>query len=144
MASALEGDNPEEDVLQHFSNLKRVHEERASKLLREYDEETEKLKREKDNEMEGVRRKYEEYEESLNQWRKDSVSYNVARNREERERMQAALNPEEFEEELEASNELENTWLSSGLHKNHPTCHVLQATCALHKEVCIKTKVTNM
>ena len=108
------GENPEEE------NLKRVQEERACKLLREYDEDAQMIKRE-----------YDETMERLNQGRKAMVSYIVAKNKMERdERRRAATNP------------TEKTLPSRDLGENHPTCYLLQAPCALHKEVRIKKSQT--
>ena len=106
--------------------MKRVHEERASKVVREIDEEALMIKRERDREVEEAERKFDENMERLNQWREAIVSYIVQRNREEREeRRRAEMNP----------TELDKTLPFNHLDKNPPTCHLLQAPCALHKEV---------
>ena len=119
------GENPEEE------NLKRVQEERACKLLREYDEDAQMLKREFDENTERLKREFDENTERLNQARKAMVSYSVAENKMERdERRRAATNP------------TEKTLPSRDLGENHPTCYLLQAPCALHKEVRIKKSQT--
>ena len=122
------GENPEEE------NLKRVQEERACKLLREYAEDEQMIKREYDENMETYpnmmkiwKRILSENMERLNQGRKAMVSYIVGKNKMERdERRRAATNP------------TEKTLPSRDLGENHPTCYLLQAPCALHKEVRIK------
>ena len=114
--------NPEKKSWQE--NLSRVHNERTSKLFIEYDAEAQMLKREKDEEVEEAMRRYEENMERLNQWREATVSYIVARNREER---RAPRNP----------TGLETTLDTAPPFKTHPTCHLLQAPCALHKKICI-------
>ena len=103
-------------------NLERVHKERASEVLRKYHEGAQVIKKEREQ----AERKFDADMERLNQWHKASVSYIVQRNREEREeRRRAEMNP----------TELEKTLPFNHLDKNPPTCHLLQAPCALHKQV---------